>query len=60
MTASIWLRDVFSYGLQLTLIIATGAALAIAFRLREPQSHARLLAHAADRRACCSRCANRG
>ena len=36
MTASIWLRDVFSYGLQLTLIIATGAALAIAFRLREP------------------------
>ncbi|MET1083956.1 MAG: M56 family metallopeptidase, partial [Burkholderiales bacterium] len=37
MTASIWLRDVFSYGLQLTLIIATGAALAIAFRLREPR-----------------------
>ena len=37
MTASIWLRDVFSYGLQLTLIIATGAALASAFRLREPR-----------------------
>ena len=37
MTASIWLRDVFSYGLQLILIIATGAALAMAFRLREPR-----------------------
>ncbi len=37
MTASILLRDVLAYSLQLALIIGAGAALAFAFRIREPR-----------------------
>ena len=37
MTTSIWLRDVLAYGLQLAVIVGAGAALALAFRIREPK-----------------------
>ena len=37
MTASILLRDILAYSLQLALIIGAGAALAFAFRIREPR-----------------------
>ena len=37
MTTSIVLSDILSYSLQLTLVIGAGAALAVAFRIREPR-----------------------
>jgi len=38
MTSSIWLRDVGAFALQVTLIVGAGAALARAFRIREPRA----------------------
>ena len=37
MTPSIVLSDILSYSLQLTLVIGAGAALVVAFRIREPR-----------------------
>ena len=38
MTSSIWLRDVGAFALQVTLVVGAGAALARAFRIREPRA----------------------
>ena len=38
MTSTIWLRDVGAFALQVTLVVAAGAALARVFRIREPRA----------------------
>ena len=49
MTTELWIRDVGAFSLQLTAIIAAGAAVAFACRVRAPRRDALLLARVAAR-----------